>query len=83
MRKKLVLFGFALLTLGVLLTAPVRVAAYPPWCPTTCPIPDWPNWEEYCYQECSGYSNPSYCLQECYDTMETEIEYLYTNCGVC
>jgi hypothetical protein len=77
MRKKLVLFCFALLALGVLLTAPAPVAA---GCPTTCPIPDWPNWQYYCQQECGGCQP---CLQECYYGMETSIQYLCTNCGVC
>jgi len=80
MMRKLIVFCFALLTLGVLLTVPARVAGS---CPPTCPIPDWPNWQYYCYQACSGCGECYECLNECYAGMESSIQYLCTHCGVC
>jgi len=78
MRKKLVLFCFALLALGGLLIAPAPVAAC---CPTSCPVPGYPNISGYCSAQCGG--NCNYCFYGCYSSMISACQSMCTSCSVC
>jgi hypothetical protein len=80
MMRKLIVFCFALLTLGVLLTVPAPVAGS---CPPTCPC-DYPDTEYYCDMECANAGYGFYtCYNECISGCVTTDEYLCSHCGMC
>jgi hypothetical protein len=80
MKKKLVLFCFALLVLGGLLAVPARVAA---GCPTSCPC-GYPNILGWCQAACAnaGYGEAD-CYYECLYGCSTGCEELCHYCGMC
>jgi len=80
MKRKLIVFCFALLMLGGLLTAPAPVAA---GCPPSCPC-GYPNIEAYCNMECAnaGYGYAT-CYNECISGCYSGLEGICYLCGMC
>jgi hypothetical protein len=79
-KRKLIVFCFALLTLGGLLAAPAPMAA---GCPTSCPC-GYPNILGYCYAQCvnAGYGEAT-CYNECVSGCTSGCEEICCMCGIC
>ena len=82
MMRKLIVFCFALLTLGVLLTVPAPVAA---GCPKTCPNPNCSDISAYCWADCDcPYANTcGLCYNVCYQDLYEACEGTCQECGIC